>query len=124
MTNVILLGPRTLAVSMRPDTSFLLAVSDLGLRPPDWENGAKAFTFKRRKYDGAWGWEIGLHCDSFWTNLSAKKVAPFPKTRAEARAWAIGFAQQHGFEAKERIRPREMKEQPRPSLTVIDGGKS
>ena len=120
MNNVTPLGPRTLAVSVRPDTSFLLAVSDLGLRPPDWENGAKAFTFRRRKYDGVWGWEIGLHCDSFWTNLSVKQVAPFPKTKAEARVWAIDFARMHGFQPKERIRPREPKS--RPSLSVIDGG--
>ena len=123
MNNVVSMGPRALAVAVRTDASFALAVTNLGLRHPDWENGAKAFTFKRRKYGGTWGWEIGLHCDSFWTNLSAKKVAPFPGTRKEARIWAIGFAQQHGFEAKERIRTREPKEQSRPSLSVIDGGR-
>jgi hypothetical protein len=116
------LGPRGLGATLADHArSFGQVASAFGLPPVDW-NAPKSFTFRRRRRDGAWGWEIGLNVGRLWLNLTcdSRDSAPHVATLAEARAWAIGFAERHGFQPMEQGRPPRKK--PRPRLRVIAGG--
>lgn len=116
------LGPRGLGATLSSHVaSFKQVANALGLPPVDW-NEPKAFTFRRRKREGVWGWEIGLQVGRFWLNLhcDSSNEAPFLLKLNDARAWAIDFATRHGFEPMEQRRPPRTK--PRPELRVIQGG--
>lgn len=116
MSNVTHIGPRSIGASMALPDSFLKVADAIGLPVPNWSE-PKAFTIRRRKYEGRWGWEIGLRIGALWLNLEAHGVAPFPPTKAKAREWCVAFAQQHGFDPIEEAR-RECVNRP-PSLRVV-----
>ena len=112
------LGPRTLGATLTGHVaSFDPVARALGLPPVDFD-APKAFTFRRRKREGRWGWEIGLHIGRLWLNLSCCSTDPSPhlRTRDEARAWAIRFAERHGFQPMEQPQPRRRK---RPDLRLV-----
>jgi hypothetical protein len=113
------LGPRGLGATLRGHAvSFGQVAQAFGLPPVDWTQ-PKTFTFRRRKRDSVWGWEIGLNIGQLWMNLTCESTDPAPhvKTLDEARTWAIGFAERHGFAPMER--KRQPRRKPRPRLRVV-----
>ena len=83
----------------------------------------KTFTFRRRRTEGVWGWEVGLCIGRFWVNLSCgdRAPAPFLRTLDDARRWAVDFATLHGFKPMQAAKKKRTP--PRPRLRVIRGGR-
>ena len=94
-----------------------------GLQLDPWETAYKFFTFHRGKMDGRWGFSIWLHRGKtlpHGVNLTCIGIAPFHRRLADAEEWAGQFADEHGFEALKRVRPKPRR--PRPRLSLIPGG--
>lgn len=110
------IGPRSLGVTLRLPEAFLAASSVFGLPPVDVEKCEKVFSFRRCKDEGEWGWETWLNLGQLGLNLFALEVAPFPRHLVEAHAWAIAFAETHGFKPMYRVK---LKEPPAPRLRLV-----
>jgi hypothetical protein len=120
--NVQHIGPRTLGVSLGDAAaSFASVAAAFGIPPTDW-SAPKAFTFHRQRREGRWGWGVGLKVGRLWVNLGPDMIRdshPYLATLADARTWAIGFAERNGFEPMQVPRTRRPA---RPVLRVIPGG--